>query len=53
MKLQVLEKDIFGSEVISRYSRKNKKKIEEYIRNQLQEDIARHQLRLFEATDSI
>ncbi|MBQ3137895.1 MAG: IS200/IS605 family transposase [Ruminococcus sp.] len=31
---------------------KNKKKIEEYIRNQLQEDIASDQLSLFETTDS-
>ena len=30
---------------------KNKKKIEEYIRNQLKEDIASDQLRLFETTD--
>ena len=30
---------------------KNKKKIEEYIRNQLQEDIASDQLSLFEPTD--
>jgi putative transposase len=30
---------------------KNKKKIEEYIRNQLQEDIASDQLSLFETTD--
>ena len=30
---------------------KNKKKIEEYIRNQLQEDIASDQLSLFEAVD--
>lgn len=30
---------------------KNKRKIEEYIRNQLQEDIASDQLSLFEATD--
>lgn len=30
---------------------KNKKKIEEYIRNQLQEDIAGDQLSLFETTD--
>lgn len=30
---------------------KNKKKIEEYIRNQLQEDIANDQFSLFETTD--
>lgn len=30
---------------------KNAKKIEEYIRNQLQEDIIKDQLSLFEATD--
>jgi len=30
---------------------KNAKKVEEYIRNQLQEDIIKDQLSLFEATD--